>query len=848
MRSRIPLLIFLALVLFVLCAAPSMAATITLSATGASDQTAINNALNTVGTGGIVHLNPGTYVITSSIMLVSGTTLEGSGIGSTIIKPASASVCNSESEGVGDGYIYGKTVSNVVVRNIKIQGPGTSTSDVSHSGGLDQVRHGIHLRGSSGITFHDMYFTLLYNDGMRISACSNIIIYNCQFLTPGHDGIALLRESRNVHIYNIIVCTNVNAGVRFDGSSNCELDHSTFYSDTGSGYCGLELETSSSNNNVHQNIFRNMHNSRGYGIVNYNVGSGTITVTNNIFYDVPLPMSMGGLTVTQSGNQLNANAATDWVSQGFGYNSSGSGGGDSAVVLPVYNGGNLTALTYPSNNANIQTQNGEIAFTWSDVNSTSYYIQVAVDPNFVTSGGINNSSSLVYDGVTGSTASSVALPMIDGTYYWRIQAYDDAHGTWTQFTSANMFIVSGNAVVATGGVSGLIYDTTTAHPIGNAIVYISSGSWSASYVTSANGRYSFPSLLSGTTYAMTVTASGYLTTPIALPITLNGTIATEDIALQKAQTYFEPNYVTIKVQDAIGGSPYTDVKVSVYTMDKNVSTNPADSDPADISSLTDKYGNAIFILNKDTMYTVVAYDPTQNINKRETFTPASNLYIFGIWFGRHKAVPVSINDKPIIYQVEDIIVYNGPSWSINRSNVSVGYINQSFWTKDGSAITSWTTNITEVNDNASTTVASNGGKNFSYFESGTGNAVLSTMVPSNRRYHITTIILAPVLNNPITGVPQPQTYEDTLEIRNGIMAGFDLGWKAQWNYELIGFIIILLMAGLFGSRSAGVGSIMLLLGGFFFKYIGWFAWSTGDTLMASFAIVLVLAYLLLGRR
>jgi hypothetical protein len=80
------------------------------------------------------------------------------------------------------------------------------------------------------------------------------------------------------------------------------------------------------------------------------------------------------------------------------------------------------------------------------------------------------------------------------------------------------------------------------------------------------------------------------------------------------------------------------------------------------------------------------------------------------------------------------------------------------------------------------------------------------------------------------------------------MQGFDLGWKEQWNYELVGFILLLLMGGLFGARSAAVGSVLVLLMGWLFEYIGWFVWGTGDMLMASFAIILVIAYFLLNGR
>jgi len=294
--------------------------TVTVSPSGSNDQTAINNAINSVASGatssnpGYVVLSAGTYKISAPIVLKSNVVLKGAG-DSTIIYGSGSSVCNSEGS---PAYIYGSGVSNVEISHLQFQSTATSPSD----GGHGDYRNCIKLRSSSNSKVHDILFTrYLYGDGVRITDSSGIDVYNCRIKSSGHDGVSFLSGTSDSRMYNCYVEVQTNTGVRVDNCANIEVDHNTFTGSAGSGWCCVELENTLTNVNVHHNI---MHDYKGSsssaGVGNWNAG-GSISVHDNVMWNVSPYVEVG------SGSNIlgpSDHSVENWVAKGYGYGSIGS--------------------------------------------------------------------------------------------------------------------------------------------------------------------------------------------------------------------------------------------------------------------------------------------------------------------------------------------------------------------------------------------------------------------------------------------------------------------------------------------------------------------------------------------
>jgi parallel beta-helix repeat protein len=307
-----------------------LGAEITVNSTSGTDaQNAINSAIDFIASNatpnnqGYILLTAGNYQVSAPIVLKSNIVLKGAG-DNTIIFAANSSVCNSVTE---PAYIYGSGVSNIEVSDLQFKGTATGTGD----GGHGDYRNCIQFRSSSNSTVHDILFTrYLYRDGVVTSRSSGINVYNCRMYSTGHDGVAFLSASKNCRMYNCDVQIQTNTGVRIDNSANCEVDHNTFTSGTaGSGWCCVELENALTNANVHHNImhdFRGSSNSAGIGNVR---ASGSITVQDNVMWNVSPYIQIGSGTNILGPSDHNV---ANWVAKGYGY---GSIGNPTDQELPV---------------------------------------------------------------------------------------------------------------------------------------------------------------------------------------------------------------------------------------------------------------------------------------------------------------------------------------------------------------------------------------------------------------------------------------------------------------------------------------------------------------------------------
>jgi hypothetical protein len=816
-QSRFISILFIAMFLGLALFAGSAAAATRDVGTGYQYST-ISAAITAASDGDTIYVHSGEYVVSSSIQVIKNNLIiRGDGINNTIVKASTPTVIGTYANpaifninGVTGTEIYGMT----------LHGNGGSLAimhDISNS--WRDFCSGIKVSSSSETKIHDIYFTLTYGDSIRTgSGNTNTLIYNCIFDTPGHDGVSMWYGS-GWRMTNCIVNTFINAGMRIENIVNgAEVDHCTFYSNTDSGSGGIELlRLVGTGVNIHHNVFRDMHNTNGYGIFFFDATSGSITIANNIFYDCPggyITAGSGSIPAyTNTGNQLGASSSTDWAAAGYGYDASNT---TPSVSQPVYNGSVPVTLTSPAAGWSGNTTNGNISFEWLNVNSTNYRLVVANNPVF-------NASTEVYNQTTRNDPTSVALG--NGTYYWKVAPYVDSTGAWASFTANRSFTVTGNAVgIETSGTYGVVYAADTLTPIKSAVVTIGNDSWSGTYVTSDSGAYGF-NVNSGTgDYWVIAAATDYQTSAVMKINSTVGAYKKLDVAMVKNPSYFQPNYVKL-ICRSLFGTRYTNVAVSAYLDSVGTTGSPV------ATGKTDDHGEVTLKLDANERYAVKFVDASQGIDTVFYISGSTSSQSCIVWFAHKTPDAITNNSEPIKVN-ESAHIW----WRVYNStpvNTSYGYLNQSILSLDGTGIT-WSTNIYSTNSNGT----ANG--IYSYTDSGAGNSTLAIIVPNNATYMVKSTITHPSL-----GTVYKQAF---IEIRGtGIRPGYDFGWEDQWNYEAFGIILLFLMGGLFGAGNAKVGALLVVLLGNFCIYVGWFHLDTGELLMSTFGTLLVVVYILSAR-
>ncbi|MDR3625206.1 MAG: right-handed parallel beta-helix repeat-containing protein, partial [Ignavibacteriaceae bacterium] len=97
----------------------------------------------------------------------------------------------------------------------------------------------------------------------------------------------------------------------------------------------------------------------------------------------------------------------------------------------VYSQSDIPTLDSPSDKT-IITSNS-VTFSWESVdNASDYRIQISTDPDF---------NTVQYDHHTYG-AISCTIPLVNGTYYWRVSSYNSDYDTWSDYSSSNSFTIS----------------------------------------------------------------------------------------------------------------------------------------------------------------------------------------------------------------------------------------------------------------------------------------------------------------------------------------------------------------------------------------------------------------------
>lgn len=800
--------IFFLIVLLTLLTMPVFAKTVDVGP-GYTYST-ISAGVAAASSGDNVHVHAGTYTISDPIIMKSGVTLYGDGYSNTVIKAASKSDFASESKAA---MIMLTGVSNVNIYGLKFQGPASSTSDIHNSGqtyygGHDEYHSAIKVIRSSNVNIHDCYATLLLSDFVRMSGgtSNSVDIYNNIVDTSGHDGVQCW-GGNDVHIYNNYFNIFINCGVRLAGTSSCLVEYNTFTSESSSGWCGVEIENSHSGDVVQYNVFTDM--SDNYGIATVSSTASGCTIRNNVGYAISAGLLSGCSGATQSGNSVYS-TEQNWASMGYGYNAADVVPG-TAPPSTVYDGSALPTLTSPSAGATVTPKSGRVTFAWENVNSTEYQLQVATDTGF---------SSVVADTTTADTSISASLNN-STTYYWHVRAYNDAGSTWTAYTSYRS-LTTGISEKVGSGIYGQITDPKTGAPVSGAVVTCQNDTWSSTIAADENGYYQFDVVDDGT-YYVSASATDYQNSGTT-PVTASEGYEENNVGLTQAIQYFSPHYVTFSVVSP-WGTKYSDVVISIYEGNSTSGTLKT-------TGLTDDNGQYTFDLDEDKTYTITFVSAEQNINTQRTIMPADSLYRIRVWNAQKteptadtnsEIEPVSVGDV-LYYKCDDAVAYNTTHW----------YINQTLTAADA-GITSWSAQIYSVYANST----ANG--NFTYTETGIGNATVSQLVPVNASYMVLMTVVHPSLNETVE-------YKKIVLVKGyNINPYFDFGWENQWNYQAMGYVLLLLTGGLFGQRNKTTGVICVLGVGLFLRYIGWFQYDLTGEIMVYVAVLLAFAYIL-GKR
>lgn len=270
----------------------------------------IQTQIDTAPTGSTL-LFPSLTIPISRLKLKSGIIYKGN---NTVLY-GSASSGGSRGQDSHDGWIILSGVSN-----IEFTGFTFKSSAKWEDGGHGNSRNCLLIDSCKNIKIHDLIFQkYIFNDAIRVRLGDGVQIWNCTG-QAAHDFISLLK-AKNVKVSNCKIDVCINTGIRLYNATNCTVEYCTIYDDTNSGWCGIEVENALKNCLIDHCIIRNIHGSKGNAGIQYVNGSGSLTISNCVAWDLPGGFIRGGVPV-QKVNKVEGSVKKSeeyWVLQGYGY-------------------------------------------------------------------------------------------------------------------------------------------------------------------------------------------------------------------------------------------------------------------------------------------------------------------------------------------------------------------------------------------------------------------------------------------------------------------------------------------------------------------------------------------------
>ncbi|AKB31088.1 hypothetical protein MSSIH_0398 [Methanosarcina siciliae HI350] len=587
------------------------------SPAGSDDQKVINAAIESANSGDTVQLASTTFHISSPIIMKSGVTLNGNGIGATVI------YCDEPSSNFAtQNIIHCEGVSDIEISNFLIDG-GWESLSIMHaaSNRYREYEKGVYLRGCSNVAVHDLKMQYSMGDFIYCSRnTNNVQVYNT-VCKPGHDSFDAWSAGDGISIYNNCWGTFINSCIKIHNTKNVQIYKNTFYTDTGSGNAGVEVMGGDVTGlNIHNNIFSTLRLNTIYQDLADGASSGSGTVSNNIFYNSPAYNGIGGLDIVSTGNIVTSSYSCSRGTGDYGYVAD-----NGTRNLPVYDGSVIPSVTFPADDSTISTVNGYVSISWSYLNATSYSI------NVYNSASQFDSSHLIYSLNTSQTSANVPISST-GTYAVKIGAHDDVHNSWVYNSPVSYFTVNGKkSATVYSGVYGYLTDAATGQPVQNAVITLSNDQGDCTQITDVDGLYQFTVNNGEGTYCLTASATGYHNSP-ELPVNMTGINTEINLKMVKTPDYSEPHYVQLCVcTDSNESVPGCEIRIYAPN-------NDPDNEKPNFCAWTNNDGRATFHLTRDVTYKIVTIT-LDGQKYTSTLTPNLDQHTITIPSGDTAAIP-----------------------------------------------------------------------------------------------------------------------------------------------------------------------------------------------------------------
>lgn len=589
--------------------------------TGSDDQEVINAAIESADPGDTVQLAASTFHISAPINMKSGVTLNGKGIGATVIycdDPRS----NFEKQNI----INCNETPDIEISNFLIDGGWESLSKMhSASNKYRSYEKGVRLSGCSNAVIHDLKMQYSMGDFIYCSKkTSNVTVYNT-VCKPGHDSFDAWSAGDGISVFNNCWGTFINSCIKVHKTKNVQIYKNTFYTDAGSGNAGVEIMGGDVTGlNVHNNIFSALQLNTVYHDPADGECSGEGTVSNNIFYNSPPYDGIDGMEIKSTGNKVTDSYSSSKSTKDCGYIQP-----NGTRNLPAYNGSVKPSVTFPTNCSTISTVNGYVPISWTYLNATGYSV------NVYNSASKFDSSHLVYSLNTSQTTANIPISS-NGQFAVKIAAHDDIHNSWVYSKSASLLTVSGKNKTPEkvhSGIFGYLTDAATGQPIQYAVVTLSSDKQHYTQITDVDGLYHFmindkPSEYKSNDevngrnregkYSLTVSATGYHKSS-EVPVNLTGLNTETNLKMVKAPDYCDPHYVKLYVAtDSEELVPGCEVRIYAPNND------PSDEKP-NLCGWTNKEGRVNFHLTEGISYKIIVITP-EGQKYTDTLTPDLDQY------------------------------------------------------------------------------------------------------------------------------------------------------------------------------------------------------------------------------
>jgi hypothetical protein len=630
------------------------------SPTGSNDQTVINAAIQSANSGDTVQLASNTFHLSSSIIMKSGVTLNGNGIGATVI------YCENPSSNFAAQYIINCTgVSNIVISNFLIDGGWESLSKMhAASNKYREYERGVYLRNCSNVVVHDLKMQYSMGDFIYCTKnTSNVQIYNT-VCKPGHDSFDAWSAGDGISIFNNCWGTFINSCIKIHNTKNVQIYKNTFYTDTGSGNAAVQVMGGNVTGlNIYNNLFSTLELNTIYHDSADKTCSGRGTASNNIFYHTPTYNGISGMDITSTGNIVTNSYSSSKGTKDYGYVAD-----NVTRNLPVYNGSIVPSVTFPTNGGTISTVNGYVSISWTYLNATSYSINVYNDTTRF------DSSHLVYSLNTSQASASVPINY-SGPFAIKIGAHDEVHNSWLYNSPVSFFTVIGKKwATVYSGIFGHLTDATTGQPIQGAVITLSNNTWNCTQITDVDGLYQFTLNSGKGTYCLTALATEYLNSP-KLPINMTGTRTELNLKMVEVLDYIAPHYVELYVSTN-SNDMFPGCEVQIYTPNND----PGNEKPNFDGWINDD-GKVSFHLTQNVTYKILIITPDGQ-TYTNTLIPNLDQYVITIPASTISAIPAStISAIPAsivstIPAMQNVINVNCTYKQINNT---AAYINASYF-------------------------------------------------------------------------------------------------------------------------------------------------------------------------